>query len=115
MPKPGNHDIKQQREKLTITITAATSPEATKNQMKSMDAKEMVQIYQEAINEQFVERHTPKLHGVNKLSNNAYRFHCESKEDPQLLEEMDWNSVFRGATVHRRKYGIVIHGVPKED
>jgi len=107
--------IKQQREKLTITITAATAPDTTKNQLKSMHAKELTQKCQSAITEQFKEGHIPKIHGVNKLSNDTYRFHCESKEDPQLLKEMDWSSIFSGAMVYKRKYGLVIHGVPKKD
>ena len=80
-----------------------------------MHAKELTQKCQSAITEQFKEGHIPKIHGVNKLSNDTYRFHCESKEDPQLLKEMDWSSIFSGAMVYKRKYGLVIHGVPKKD
>ena len=44
---------------------------------------------------------TPKIHGINKLSNNEYRLHCESKEDPQHLSRMDWNLVFNGVKIKK--------------
>jgi hypothetical protein len=28
---------------------------------------------------------------------------------------MDWNLVFKGVTTKKRKYGLVIHRVPKKD
>ena len=107
---------KQQRDKLTITITAATAPDTIKNQLKSMHAKDMIQKCQSAITEHFKEGHIPKIHGINKLSDDEYRLHCESEEDPQLLlSKMDWSLIFNGVRIRKRKYGIVIHGVPKKD
>jgi hypothetical protein len=92
---------KQQREKHTITITAATAPDTTKNQLKSMHAKDMIEKCRSAIAERFkLEEHTPKIHGINKLSNDEYRLHCESKEDPQQLRKMDWNLVFTTPPSH---------------
>jgi cyclophilin family peptidyl-prolyl cis-trans isomerase len=114
-PNTDKDKAKQEREKLTITVTTATAPTTTKNQLKTMHAKDLIQKCQSAIKEQFKEGHIPKIHGVNKLSNGAYRFHCESKEDPQLLSKMDWNSIFDGVKVHKRKYGLVIHGILKKD
>ena len=107
--------IKQQREKYAITITAKTAPETTKNQLKSMHPKEIIQKCQSAITERFKEGHTPKIHRVNKRPNDTYKFHCESEEDPQLLEKVDWGSIFNGVIVSKRKYGLVIHRVPKKD
>jgi len=109
------NDKRKQREKLTITITAATAPDTTKNQLKSMHAKDIIHKCQSAITECFKEGHVPRIHGINKLSNDEYRLHCESKEDPQLLSKIDWSSVFNGARTKKRKYGLVIHGVPKKD
>jgi hypothetical protein len=107
---------KQQRDKLTITITAATAPDAIKNQLKSMHARDMIQKCQNAITEHFKEGHIPKIHGINKLSDDTYRLHCESEKDPQLLlNKMDWSLIFNGVSIRKRKYGIVIHGVPKKD
>jgi hypothetical protein len=115
-PNTANDKIKkQEREKLTIILTAATAPDSIKNQLKSLHAKDMIQKCQSAITEHFKGEHIPKIHGINKLSNDEYRLHCESKEDPQLLSEMDWNPIFNGVRIKKRKYGLVIHGVPKKD
>ena len=75
----------------------------------------MIQKCHNAIAEHFKEGHIPKIHGINKLSNDEYRLHCESEEDPQLQSKMDWNLLFNGVSVKKRKYGLVIHGVPKKD
>jgi hypothetical protein len=110
-----NKAKKQQREKLAITITASTAPEHVKNQLTTMHAKDIIQKCQSAAGEYFKEGHIPKIHGINKLSNDEYRLHCESKEDPQLLSNMDWSLAFSGVRTKRRKYGLVIHGVHKKD
>jgi hypothetical protein len=60
---------KQQRKELTITVTAATAPDTIKSQLKTMHAKDMIQKCQSAITESFKEGHVPKIHGINKLSN----------------------------------------------
>ena len=106
---------KQQREKLAITITATAAQDTIKNQLKTMHAKDIIQKCQSTITECFKEGHVPKIHGINKLSNDEYRLHCESKEDPQLLSKMDWSLAFIGVKSKRRKYGLVIHGVHKKD
>ena len=106
---------KQKRDKFTIVLSAVAAPDATKNQLKAMHAKELIQKCQNAIMEEFKEGHIPKIHGINNIPENEYRLHCESEKDPLLLNEMDWNSVFTGVTTRRRKYGLVIHGVPKKD
>jgi hypothetical protein len=114
--KTANAKIKkQQREKYAIVITAAQAPDPVKSELKSMHAKDLIQKCQSAITERFKEGHVPKIHGINKLSNDEYRLHCKSKEDPQLLSRMDWNPTFNGVKSKKRKYGLVIHGVPKKD
>jgi len=106
---------KQQRDKLTVTITAAAAPDTTKNRLKALHATEMIQQCQTAIANYFREGHTPKIHGVNKLTNDEYRLHCESTKDPQLLSNMNWDLAFEGVKTKTRKYGLVVHGVPKKD
>ena len=113
--KSNTDNKKKQREKLAITITATAAPDTTKNQLKTMHAKDLIHKCQSAIAERFKEGRIPKIHGINKLSNDEYRFHCESEEDPQLLSKMDWSQLFNGVRVKKRKYGLVIHGVPKKD
>ena len=115
-PNTVNNKIKkQEREKLSIKITAATASDTIKNQLKAMHPKDMVQKCQSAITEHFKEGHIPKIHGINKLSNNEYRLHCESEEDPQQLSKMDWNLIFNGVKTKKSLRGLVINGVPKKD
>ena len=106
---------KEQRVKLTVTITAAMASDTIKNQLKSMHAKDIIYKCQSAIAEHFKEGHIPKIHGINKLSNDEYEIQCESKDDPQLLSSMDWNSIFNEVRTKTRKYGLVVHGVSKKD
>jgi len=105
----------KEREKFAITMTAQAAPDNTKNQLKAMHAKDIIQKCQEAIEKEFKEGHIPKIHGVNKRENDTYKFHCESEKDPELLHTMDWGAIFNGVTASKRKYGLVIHGVPKSD
>src|SRR5436305_10980650 len=80
---------KQQRNKFTIIITAATASNIIKNQLKSMHVKDIIQKCQSTIAECFKKEHIFKIHDINKLSNDEYKLHCESKEDSQLLSKMN--------------------------
>jgi len=63
-----NNQIKKQRDKLTITITATAAPNSTKSQLKSMYAKEIIEKCQLAIADCIKEGRIPKIHDINKLS-----------------------------------------------
>ena len=56
-----------------------------------------------------------KLRGVNKLAKNDIRLQCESEEKAKQLQAIDWNSAFKGLKVRKATYGLVIHGVQRED
>ena len=73
-----------EREKFAITMSAQAAPETTKNQLKAMHAKDLIQKCQDAIKKEFKEGHIPKIHGVNKREDDTYKFHCESVKDPEL-------------------------------
>src|SRR5579859_4880768 len=52
---------------------------------------------------------------MNKYSNWVYRIQCKNPRDTKKLKTMNWGAAFEGLMEHQRKYGIVIHRVPKED
>ena len=107
---------KQQRDKYTLVITAKDSPEATKSKLKTDHPKNLIQDIQKVITLLFHgKEHTPKIHSINKRQDDTYKLHCQSDKDPQLLESVDWDKVLPGTKVNKRKYGIVVHGVPKVD
>ena len=53
--------------------------------------------------------------GINKLVKNRIRLQYRTPEQAQSLHKVDWNTAFDGLTPYKRKYAIVIHGVPKTD
>src|SRR5437773_678962 len=89
-----NEQIKQEREKHAFSITAKMAPTSIKKLLENMHAKEIREKCQTAINEHFKEGHIPKVHGVSKQSDDVYKLHCHSERDPQLIEEMNWNTLF---------------------
>ena len=72
-----------------IMITIITASDIIKNQLKSMYIKDMIQKCQSIIAERFKKKHVFKIHDINKLSNDEYRFHCKLKKDFQLLNKMN--------------------------
>ena len=91
------------------------APNSIKKCLETMHAKEIKEKCQRAIDEHFKEGHIPKVHSVSKLSEDIYKLHCHSERDPQLLEEINWSSIFNGVTTHRRNYGLAINGIHKAD
>ena len=73
---PENDQMRQEREKHAFTIMTKTAPNSIKKLLETMHAKEMIKRCQNGIDEHFKEGHIPKIHGVSKLSDDAYKLHC---------------------------------------
>ena len=105
--------IRQEQAKRVIILTTTRVNKEILNQIASMHEKEITKRCQQAINESTLNM-KPKLHGVSKLTN-GISIHCNSEEEANQLKNIDWNHAFEGITVHKPKYSIVIHRVPKTD
>jgi hypothetical protein len=118
--KTKQQELRQQREKwkmekakFEVTLSISNATEETKKILATKSHKEITEQCQTAIEQANIKNiGTTKLNGVNKLPNHL-RIQYKTEEQAKLLQEMDWNKVFNGTTLHRPKYGVVIHGVPK--
>lgn len=107
--------LRQASAKLAIALTTTSASKEIRNQIASMHEKEITERCQQAITESTLDT-KPKLQGVSKLTNgNGIRIHCNSEEEAKQLKTVDWNHAFEGITVHKPKYGIVIHRVLESD
>ena len=106
---------KKERAALQVTLTYQAGSEETKNTIANEHPKTITEKLQTAVN---VALNTsgPRILGVNKLSGNLLRLQFNSPEDAKKVSTtpINWNVAYRGIKTHRRKYGIVIHGVPTE-
>jgi hypothetical protein len=105
--------LRQACAKLAIVLTTTSASKEIRNQIASMHEKEITKRCQQAITESTLNT-KPKLQGVSKLTN-GIRIHCNSEEEVKQFKNIDWNHAFEGITVHKPKYGIVIHRVPMSD
>ena len=74
-----------------------------------MSPEEITKRFQKAIDKAAIPG--IKLQGISKVSS-GIRIHCKTEEQAKQLHAVDWNEAFEGITIHKMKYGIVIHGVP---
>jgi len=123
-PRPNPLDIekyqqieraKKERASLQVTLTYQGADEETKDRIASEHPKTVAQKLQEAVNMAH-STNSPKILGVNKLSGNLIRIQFNNPEDANKVSSspINWNIAYRGMKPYRRKYGIVIHGVPTE-
>jgi hypothetical protein len=91
-------------------------PEIIKKKFEVTHIKDIIKKLQTAINESITEGNKPILQAGNKYPN-GIRLQCDTPEDAQLLRNSNikWGNTFEGLSVHILKYGIVIHGVPKDE
>jgi len=111
---------RQQRETLreersSYEITLESTNDETKKQFNNMREAEITKLCQQAIQKSPLSAPKPILNGINKLAKNQIRLQCRTSEQAQPLHKVDWNTAFDGLTPYKRKYAIVIHGVPKTD
>jgi len=106
---------RKERRKYEITLTANNAPEDIKSTIESTDNKGITAQCQKAINKANI-KNKPTLKGVNKLAKNILRLYFETAEETERVREADieWEEAYPGLTVHKPKYGVVVHGVPTE-
>ena len=105
--------LRQACAKLAVVLTTRSASKEIRNQIASMHEKEITKRCQQAITESTLNTKL-KLHSISKLENGIH-IHCNSEEEVKQLKNIDWNHAFEGVTVHKPKYGIVIHRVPLSD
>ena len=111
---------RQQRETLreersSYEITLEATNDETRKQLSNMREAEITKCCQQAIEKSTLPLPKPILNGINKLAKDRIRLQCQTPEQAQSLHKVDWNIAFEGLVPYKRKYAIVIHGVPKID
>ena len=105
--------MRQLRTRIEVTLQATNASEETKKTLAAMSPKQITERCQQAIDKSQIEG--VKLRGVNKLAKSDIRLQCESEEKAKRLQEIDWNSVFKDLKARKATFGLVIHGVLKEE
>lgn len=99
-----------------VKLTNQHMPENVKREFEEAHIKDVLKKLQSAINEANIEGKKPTLQAGNKYPN-SIRLQCDTIKEAQLLRNTDitWGNAFQGLKVHVPKYGIVIHGIPKDE
>jgi len=101
--------LRQKRVMREVTLTTREANNNVKETVNSMSPEEITKRFQKAIDKAAIPG--IKLQGISKVSS-GIRIHCKTEEQAKQLHAVDWNEAFEGITIHKTKYGIVIHGVP---
>jgi len=104
-----NESLGKQRKPYQVPLT--TTNNELKKTLTDMNAREIIKFCQHFIDTVTTEK--LKLNGINKITN-GIRLQCKSPDDAQILSTLNWNGAFKRLTIHKPKYGIVVHGVPTE-
>src|SRR5436190_3592944 len=106
---------RKQRAEYEVTLTTAASPTEVKDAIKMHHPRDITEALQKAIDEVKLQGQ-PRLHSINKLGMRNIRLIFKTKETAKTVRGggIDWNRAFPGLSMHKPKYGIVIHGVSNE-
>jgi hypothetical protein len=106
---------RQERAKCEVALLATT--ESTKERLLSMTYKEITEGIQNTINSNVQGEDKPTLLGVSKpTKDGTIRIHCETEDEANMLREINWEAATtKGIQARKPKYGIVIHGVNKDN
>jgi hypothetical protein len=115
--------LKQQREKTEVTISLRNEDEdSLAAQLCNVNEERRAQLIQEFIVNEITKPATPgkkpgapvKIAGTFKISKYLLKIICTSEADADAVRSLRWKEML-GATVAKPAYGVVIHGVSKED
>jgi len=100
--------LRKEREPYEIVLT--TPNKETIEKLNTMHARKITEQCQNTIDKSNA-TDKPKINGINKITN-GIRLQCKSPEDAKLLrQEVNWDTAFKELSVHKPKYGIVVHRV----
>src|SRR5271167_239277 len=107
--------LRKERAKNEVILTATAAPQETKKSLSSMPPKDITEHLQQAIDAAIPRDDKPKLYGISRMAHDHIRFRCDTEQHAELLKTINWETAFEGLSIHKPKYGIVIHGVPKDE
>jgi hypothetical protein len=108
--------LSQERAKYTVTLSTKDMKTSTQQSITKMSGKEIAERCQQAISSSKINGAQPTILGINKLAN-SIRIQFETEEQAKTVSDpkIDWDKAFQGLKLHKPNYGIVIHGVPRND
>jgi hypothetical protein len=78
-----------------------------------MNENQLIECFQDAI--EYSDREAKVIRRVLKTPNETLKICCTSEKEAEELRNQDWTKTFEGAEVLKDLYGIIIHGVAKND
>jgi hypothetical protein len=106
--------LNTRHERARHNVTLQSTDDKTKDSLAKVSCRCLTGIIQKAIDDT-IHQDKPVLLGVQKRRNDsAIRIRCNTKEEANMLQEMDWEASVEELEAHKLKYGIVVHKVDKK-
>ena len=110
---PQKEKWRKERQECGMILTTSAVSEQEKKDLETLHPKQRVERFQNAIDQTRMSSGTkPILLAINKLDN-GFRLMFKSTRDAKQAEETNWNLITPGLGIHKPRYGVVNHGVPK--
>jgi hypothetical protein len=116
--------VRKQRTKteVNLALPISTDPDALANQIqrKELPEEALCQMLEEHIKTNLKVKHsgsqqTVKLLGAKRISKGILKLICSSPEEANIIRnDINWNTTL-GAHITKPNYGVVLHGVSKEE
>ena len=106
---------RKERAKLQITLTVENDTPETKTAIANETHENITQRCKQAIQNTIKDGSSPTIYGVQKLKSNDLRITCNTIEDAQKLQTVEWQNAYQGLKLKRAKFSILIRGVPTEE
>ena len=112
--KDRTEKAKRERAKREVVISMRNASENMHREMEMLHEGAAAEGLQRNIR-QYASMTTIKINGVKKMSKHPLKMQCETENDAAQLRALDWSHALEGAAVVKPMYGIVVHGVSKQD
>ena len=103
---------KMDRAKMEVTLTLRNTSEKAYAWLRDTSENDYATSLQTAINSSTAKGMT--IRKLQKLLGRLVKIQCDNENDAMKLQALDWEEAFKGVTVIKLKYGIVLDGVPTQ-
>ena len=104
---------RMEKAKTEIVITLRNASENMKSKVAGLDAEGITNGIRELVNKAGMK--PSAIQSARKTPSHGIRVCCATKNEAEALRKLDWAQAFEGAAIVEPQYGIVVHGVSKEE
>jgi hypothetical protein len=104
---------KQDLAKLEVVLTVDSHEPNARDTLADATYEDITKQLQATVQQAPITK-KPKINAIQKLKSGDIKIICQTTDEAATLKNINWASAYNGLSIKKPRYGIVVHGIPRE-